>query len=58
VNSLYPYSMLSEMPAGKPRCKNNLGLKKSKNELKDMFGFIKAFVICPTDMHKPFLPYK
>ena len=58
VNSLYPYSMLSEMPAGKPRWKNNLGLKKTKIELKDMFGFIKAFIICPADMHKPFLPYK
>lgn len=26
--------------------------------LKDMFGFIKALVICPADMHRPFLPYK
>lgn len=58
VNSLYPYSMLSDMPAGKPKWENNLGLKKSQVELKDMFGFIKAFIICPADMHKPFLPFK
>ncbi|KAG2481366.1 hypothetical protein PVAP13_J672500 [Panicum virgatum] len=58
INSLYPYSMLSDMPAGKPRWILNLGLKKSKMELKDMFGFIKAFVIAPAGMHKPFLPYK
>ncbi|KAG8044305.1 hypothetical protein GUJ93_ZPchr0138g37 [Zizania palustris] len=50
--------MLSDMPAGKPRWIQNLGLKKSKMELKDMFGFIKAFVIAPAGMHKPFLPYK
>ena len=27
-------------------------------ELKDMFGFIKAFVICPPDMQRPFLPFR
>lgn len=39
-------------------CLYLVGLKKSKMELKDMFGFIKAFIIRPAGMHKPFLPYK
>ena len=30
----------------------------AEKDLDELFGFIEAFVICPNDMHKPFLPYK
>lgn len=57
VNSLYPFVMKEfEMPGGKPVWHNNLRKKISNMELKDMFGFIKAIVVCPSDIHKPFLP--
>ena len=42
------------MPGGKPVLHGNLeGL-----ELDDMFGFIEAYVVCPTTITRPFLPYK
>lgn len=55
VNSLYPYVMKTfAMPGGKPVWHGNLeGL-----ELDDMFGFIEAYVVCPTTITRPFLPYK
>jgi hypothetical protein len=27
-------------------------------QLKDLFGFIQAFIVCPDDIDKPFLPYR
>jgi len=27
-------------------------------DLDQLFGFIDAYVVCPKDMHKPFLPYR
>lgn len=35
-----------------------LFFKKYKNELKNIFGFIKAFIICHIVIHKPSLPRK
>jgi hypothetical protein len=59
VNSLYPFAMQSfDMPGGKPVWHNDLRKKNSKLEFEDMFGFIKALVICPNDIDKPFLPYR
>ncbi|KAL5232487.1 hypothetical protein ABZP36_031263 [Zizania latifolia] len=59
VNSLYLFAMQSfDMPGGKPVWHNNLGDKNSNLELEDMFGFMKALVICPNDIDKPFLPYQ
>ena len=58
VNSLYPSSMLDDMPIGKTRWVSDLGSKKSKIVLNDMFGFIRAFIICPKHIKKPLLPYK
>lgn len=55
VNSLYPYIMKSyPMPCGIPVCKNNL----ESVELDSLFGFIEAFVVCPINISRPFLPYK
>ena len=55
VNSLYPYIMNAyPMPCGIPVWKNNL----ESVELDSLFGFIEAFVVCPTNISRPFLPYK
>lgn len=27
-------------------------------KFEDLFGFVKALVVCPPDIHKPFLPYR
>lgn len=55
VNSLYPFIMKSyPMPCGIPVWKNNL---KSVG-LDSFFGFIEAYVVCPTNISRPFLPYK
>lgn len=53
VNSLYPFVMKTfPMPGGKPVWHGNLeGL-----ELDNMFGFIEAYVVCPTTITRPFLP--
>lgn len=56
VNSLYPSSMLEDMPLGKPRWVGELASKKIV--LNDLFGFVKAFIICPKDIKRPFLPYR
>lgn len=55
VNSLYPYIMKEyPMPCGIPVWKNNL----ESVELDSLFGFIEAYVVCPTNISRPFLPYK
>ena len=55
VNSLYPYIMKSyPMPSGAPVWHNNL----ASVGLDSLFGFIEAYVVCPTSISRPFLPYK
>ncbi|NP_862323.1 hypothetical protein BrnaMpl_p1 (mitochondrion) [Brassica napus] len=55
VNSLYPYVMKEyPMPGGQPTWHSDFNGK----DLNELFGFIEAYVECPTHIHKPFLPYK
>jgi len=53
VNSLYPYVMKEfPMPGGVPEWDGKLYEK----DLDSLYGFIHAYVICPTTIKKPFLP--
>ena len=55
VNSLYPYIMKTfNMPGGKPVWYGNL----EGQELSQLYGFIEAYVVCPSTITRPFLPYK
>ncbi|KAL2930869.1 DNA polymerase [Bienertia sinuspersici] len=55
VNSLYPFIMKSfSMPGGKPVWKGNL----ANADLSNLFGFIEAYVYCPAEIKRPFLPYR
>lgn len=55
INSLYPYVMKNyPMPSGVPVWHNNLEDVK----LDDLFGFFEAYVVCPSTIEHPFLPYK
>jgi len=55
VNSLYPYIMQNcLMPGGRGEWLSDLRNAKLEN----LFGFVKAMVVCPKDMNRPFLPYK
>lgn len=55
VNSLYPFVMKEfHMPGGVPVWRNNL----ENVELDSLFGFIEAYVDCPSHIYRPFLPYK
>lgn len=55
VNSLYPFVMKTfPMPAGKPVWKKDL----EKEDLDNLFGFIEAYVECPENIKRPFLPFK
>lgn len=55
VNSLYPFVMANrDMPGGPPVWHSDL----TNTKLTDMFGFIKALVITPDNMDRPFLPYR
>ena len=49
INSLYPASMLYDMPIGTP-------LYIAKPQLKDFYGFAKARITTPREMKIPFLP--
>jgi len=51
VNSLYPYSMLKDMPVGNP-------IQTSNSNLNEIFGFVKATVTSPPNIKKPILPFK
>lgn len=51
VRSLYPYSMLRDMPVGDPAYMKGI-------ELETFFGFIRAKVYCPTTLKRPFLGQK
>ncbi|KAL2926742.1 DNA polymerase [Bienertia sinuspersici] len=42
------------MPGGAPVWKGN----PADKELETLFGFIEAYVVCPTSLSKPFLPYR
>lgn len=55
VNSLYPYVMKNyPMPCGKGFWVRDLvGV-----DLDSLFGFIEAYVVCPSHITRPFLPYK
>jgi len=55
VNSLYPYIMKSyPMPGGKPVWHGNL----EGQDLDSLYGFIEAYVECPRNITRPFLPYR
>lgn len=55
VNSLYPYIMKSfPMPLGAPVWHSQL----EDNDLDNLYGFIEAYVECPENMKRPFLPYR
>ena len=55
VNSLYPYIMKTfNMPGGKPVWYGYL----EGQELSNLYGFIEAYVVCPSTINRPFLPYK
>jgi len=51
VNSLYPFSMLKEMPLN--------GVKvKQVHDLESFYGFVKVEVYCPKSVERPLLPVK
>nr|XP_048322176.1 DNA polymerase-like [Ziziphus jujuba var. spinosa] len=55
VNSLYPYIMKTyPMPGGVPIW----NAKLENRELFDLYGFVKAYVVCPETITRLFLTYK
>lgn len=42
------------MPGGRGKWLSDL----RNSKLEDLFGFVKAMIVCPKDMSRPFLPYK
>lgn len=55
VNSLYPFIMQKyDMPGGIPVWHNKLYEK----DLSELYGFIEAYVSCPSTINRPFLPYR
>eukprot|EP00253_Pinus_taeda_P008177 PITA_08177 len=55
VNSLYPYIMKTcHMPGGVPIWHGDL----EGQELSNLYGFIEAYVVCPSTITRPFLPYR
>ena len=53
VNSLYPYSMLKDMPVGSPTF-----IEGDHIDLNSIFGFFYADISTPTNIHIPVLPVK
>jgi hypothetical protein len=45
---------------GNPKWVSNERIDDEKYfiQLKDLFGFIQPFIVCPDDIDKPFLPYR
>lgn len=59
VNSLYPFIMKTcIMPIGKPEWVGNMKGQSIQEITNEKCGFVEAYVVCPTDMKRPFLPYK
>ena len=57
VNSLYPFIMKKyDMPGGIPVWHNQL--YESEKDLSELYGFIEAYVSCPSTINRPFLPYR
>ena len=57
VNSLYPFIMQKyDMPGGIPVWHNKL--YESEKDLSELYGFIEAYVSCPSTINRPFLPYR
>jgi len=55
VNSLYPFGLKEfPMPGGVPVWHRNL----EDYDLNSLFGCIKAYVVCPNTIKRPFLPYR
>lgn len=55
VNSLYPYIMKNyPMPGGEPVWQDNL----EGQDLDNLYGFIEAYIECPPNIKRPFLPYR
>jgi hypothetical protein len=51
VNSLYPFSMLNDMPVGEP-------VYTTDPDLNNIFGFVEVEVTAPTNLKYPVLPYR
>jgi hypothetical protein len=56
VNSLYPTAMQKPMPVGVPRILDNLTLEIFLNT--DLFGFVEATVLAPSEEYIGLLPIK
>ena len=54
VNSLYPFAMKKPIPVGSPVYTNI----SDEINLDTFFGFIRAKIVCPHDLHIPVLPVK
>jgi hypothetical protein len=56
INSLYPASMINPMPC--QMVGKFVNFSAEKLELKDFFGYVRAFVICPKHIKYPILPVR
>lgn len=55
VNSLYPFIMKTyPMPGGEPVWQDHL----EGQDLDNLHGFIEAYIVCPPNLKRPFLPYR
>lgn len=58
INSLYPYTMLKNMPIGMPERITYVEPLKPDKNLNNLYGMVKAKVTVPTDLKWPFLMYR